>query len=406
MQTKLFLLFIGMALAPFMWPPISSAQVDVIPGSSVRGADLFQKKACVQCHVFGGVGGKVGPDLSQPNGRARTPMQLASALWNHGPQMWREQDARQLRPSLDSSETADLFAYFYSVSYFSAPGDAAKGAALFEEKRCANCHEKTASIIAPNRQRRLGPPISTWTNVEDPLAWAERMWNHSGKIFSELSSVGTAWPQFSTQEMVNLLAYLRSLPEARSETAVFQPGDPQQGLTTFERACESCHSFGRRTADRKIDLLGRRSPDVLTGYVAAMWNHAPIMQSRAGNNFPVLGPGDMSNLVAYLFAERYFFEEGNVQRGAAVFQRKNCASCHELRRKETGAPDLTLSTERYSPITMSAAIWRHGPAMLKLLQQKNLSWPKLEASEMTDLIAYLNSRLIQRIASPNRRLQN
>src|SRR5262245_14778372 len=88
MQTKLFVLFIGMALARFIWPPISSAQVDVIPGSSVRGADLFQKKACVQCHAFGGVGGKVGPDLAQPNGRAHTPMQLASALWNHGPQMW------------------------------------------------------------------------------------------------------------------------------------------------------------------------------------------------------------------------------------------------------------------------------------------------------------------------------
>src|SRR5262249_45004358 len=133
MQTRLLLFFIALALAPFLWPPVSSAQIDIIPGSSVRGADLFQKRGCVQCHAFNGIGGKVAPVLAQQTGRSHPPMQLASELWNHGPQMWRAQDSRQLRATLDSMETADLFAYFYSVSYFSAPGNAAKGAALFEE---------------------------------------------------------------------------------------------------------------------------------------------------------------------------------------------------------------------------------------------------------------------------------
>ena len=77
-------------------------------------------------------------------------------------------------------------------------------------------------------------------------------------------------------------------------------------------SCESCHSFGSRTTERKIDLLKRPGPDVLTGYVAAMWNHAPDMHRRAGSNFPIFGPGDMSNLVAYLFAQRYFDEEARI----------------------------------------------------------------------------------------------
>lgn len=385
---------------------MSSSQIQVIPGSSVRGAELFRGKACIECHAFGGVGGNIAPDLAQSNERARTPMQLASALWNHGPQMWRAQEARQIRPPLGSMETADLFAYFYSLSYFSAPGNAARGAGLFEEKGCGNCHETTASAASDHHHKALGPPISTWTRVEDPLAWAERMWNHSGKVFNELSQVGFGWPRFSTQDMVDLLAYLCSSPEARSQSAVFQPGDPEQGRMTFERSCDSCHSFGSRTtAQPKIDLLQRAGPDVLTGYVAAMWNHAPIMHSRAGNQFPILGPGDMSNLVAYLFAQRYFDEEGNVESGALLFQTKNCALCHEQRRKQTGAPDLTRSTERYSPITMSAAIWRHGPAMFETIEHENLPWPELESSEMADLIGYLNSRLVSRIARPHSEIE-
>jgi hypothetical protein len=72
--------------------------------------------------------------------------------------------------------------------------------------------------------------------------------------------------------------------------------------------------------------------------------------------------------------------------------------CHEQQRRQTGAPDLTISTERYSPITMSAAIWRHGPAMIEALDRQKLQWPELKPSEMADLITYLNSRLVRRIA--------
>jgi cytochrome c2 len=398
MQNKLGLFFIVLALASFAWPPVSSAQIEIVPGSSSKGGELFRKKACDTCHQAGGVGRDIGPSLTRPSGRAHTPMELASALWNHAPRMWRAQEARQVRPTLDSVETADLFAYFYSLSYFSAPGDAARGAGVFQEKRCANCHETSPSPAVGARRRPSGPPVSTWRDAEDSMAWAEHMWNHSGKVHDELSQKGVEWPRFSTQDMLDLLAYIRSLPEARSQSAVFQPGDPEQGRIVFERNCESCHSFGSRTAGRKIDLLKRPGPDVLTGYVAAMWNHAPLMHSKAGTRFPILGPGDMSNLVAYLFAQQYFYEEGDVKRGAQVFQTKNCASCHEQRRKQTGAPDLRLATERYSPITMAAAIWRHGPAMFQTIERERLSWPELSASEMSNLITYLNSRLIPRVA--------
>jgi cytochrome c2 len=320
--------------------------------------------------------------------------------------MWRAQDARAAagsRPMLDSMETSDLFAYFYSLAY-SKPGNAQRGSDLFQIKGCSSCHERTVATPAERRRNAspvtsLHSPISTWGAVDDPLVWAERMWNHVNKVYAETSVVGLVWPQFSGEEISDLLTYLRSLPEARSQEAVFQPGDPEQGRITFERNCETCHSFGGKTADPKVDLLQRSRPEDLTGYVAAMWNHAPTMYSKAGNQFPVLGRGDMSNLVAYLFTQRYFDEEGNVERGSHVFQNKNCIVCHEQRRQQVGAPDLTSATERYSAITMATAVWRHGPTMFKAAQQQNLAWPEFKGTEMPDLVAYLNSRLISRVST-------
>jgi len=72
-------------------------------------------------------------------------------------------------------------------------------------------------------------------------------------------------------------------------------------------------------------------------------------------------------------------------------------SCHEQQRAETGAPDLAMGAERYSPITISASVWRHGPAVLEIMQKRNVRWPQFSGPEMSDLIAYLNSRLIPRV---------
>jgi len=225
------------------------------------------------------------------------------------------------------------------------------------------------------------------------------MWNHSRIVAAEVSGNGLRWPEFSTEEMVDMLAYLRSVSRSPS-SPVFQPGDPELGRVTFENACESCHSFGNRTAKPKIDLLKRPAPQLLTGYVTAMWNHAPLMQQSAGQGFPILGPGDMANLVAYLFTQRYFDQEGNPGRGARVFESKGCASCHDRRQHETGAPDLTKSTERYSPVTVAASLFRHGPSMLETMRSRNEKWPQFTTAEMQDLIGFLNSRLVRLAAGP------
>jgi mono/diheme cytochrome c family protein len=66
---------------------------------------------------------------------------------------------------------------------------------------------------------------------------------------------------------------------------------------------------------------------------------------------------------------RRIFERGDSIHGRYIFQSKGCADCHEQRRKETGAPDLSQALETYSPITMTSAIWSHGPAMFQTIRQ-------------------------------------
>ena len=118
-------------------PAPSLAQAAPQAGSPRAGQALFQQKGCSKCHAIGGVGGTVGPDLgTRPP--TRHMAEMAGALWNHGPAMWAKMKEQGIAfPRLSDREMADVLAYIYFVQYVNRRGDAAKGAALFQEKSCA-----------------------------------------------------------------------------------------------------------------------------------------------------------------------------------------------------------------------------------------------------------------------------
>jgi cytochrome c2 len=368
----------------------ASAQVKVLPGSAARGGQLIITKGCTNCHAFGGGGGKNAPDLTRTPPSASSPGQLATALWNHAPQMWVAPD-KQWNIKLTSAEVADVFAFMYSALYFAPAGEAARGKAFFE-KNCSTCHSETRGGGGP------GTPLSEWAEVTDPLAWAGHMWNHSPAMYAAMSAKGRAWPTLTNQNVADLMIYFRSLPALRSKSTGFSLGEPELGRIAFERTCESCHSFGPSKVGKKVDLLERANQPTVTGYVAAMWNHAPRMQAKANGQLPKVNPADMPNLIAFLFSQSYFFERGDARRGQRVYERENCASCHEQRRRETGAPDLTQPPEAYSPITLTASVWRHAPSMFEATRRTGIPWPHFEGSDMNDVIAYLNSRVVRKVA--------
>lgn len=368
-----------------------SSQLTALPGSVVRGERVLTGNGCLNCHALNGKGGTRGPDLAMPSKTAGTPALFATSLWNHTPAMLAEfQRSNTPPPALNPTDAADLFTYFYATLYFSPRGNAARGGTVFIEKQCSACH----SEVLDTRSRPSF--VDTWMDLKDPSIWAERMWNHATEMNAAMSNRGIRWPSLSDQDVVDLVLFLSTRAGTQPEAYSFTTGEPEMGQAVFEESCSTCHSMGGREKS-KVDLLSRTGPSSVTGYIAAMWNHVPAMRRQTGST-PKLKAGQMPDLIAYLFAQRYFFEPGDSGRGKRVYEGKNCATCHQAQRNATGAPDLSKSVETFSPIILTAAAWRHGTSMTRTMKQQGIDWPEFKGREMSDLIAYLNSTRVVRVA--------
>src|SRR5579872_1395943 len=240
-----------------------------IAADSARGALLFESLSCVECHSINGKGGTVGPDLGKKIDRNFTPATLAATMWNHAPTMWAAMRDRDIRPGdLNPRVAADLFAYFYSARFFEKPGDAARGKRLFELKHCADWHgpaQATQSKLA------AAPPVSRWESIGQPIALADAMWNHGATMREEFSKRGLKWPELTSQNLTDLLVYLRNLPQTRNAVTRVEITAGAEGEALFRsKGCARCHTGN-------LALTGRLKGKTLTDIAAAMWNHEPRM---------------------------------------------------------------------------------------------------------------------------------
>jgi cytochrome c2 len=199
-----------------------------------------------------------------------------------------------------------------------------------------------------------------------------------------------AWPVFSGNDMADLIAYMRRVSSAGSKPAYLRPADPQAGARLFrEKGCALCHdrSLG---GVRAPNLRSPSLPRTLGQFAAAMWNHAPAMQAsmRAQKIArPTFSNKEMADLLAYLFAERFFEAPGSAASGEHLFADKGCNGCHRA-----GGIGPDLSRVSVSPIHMATSLWNHGPVMFQAMQQQKITWPRFQSGEITDLIEYLGTK--------------
>lgn len=354
-------------------------ELPILPGDAQQGQDLFQSQKCIMCHSVDGAGGNRASDLARPIGRGYTPAAMAALMWNHAPAMWAAMEKEGIpKPRLSRQHAADLFAFFGSARYFDPPGDAARGRRVFDAKRCRDCHG-LASGVNP-----LAKPVSAWEPLSDPIALAAQMWNHAAQMRPEMARRSVPWPQFTSQELADLVVYLQNLARVRGwRNRLSATGGPAQasartGEQLFHsKGCQSCHTGSRSHVGRYTG----RSP---TDFASAMWNHAPWMAEQP----PTLTYAEMRHIVGYLWTLQVFDRPGNPARGRHVFTTKKCAACHA--NASSGAPGLASWNGRTHAFAMVEALWQHGPAMFQLVRKKQLPWPRFAAEEMRDLIAYLN----------------
>ncbi len=356
--------------------------------NAAAGSRVFGEKGCVKCHAINGIGGTEGPDLGRAP-RLRSFYDLASDMWNHGPEMverMRELGIEQ--PRLSPRETGNLIAFLFTVDYFDPPGDPAVGEIVFTEKRCVFCHQVggVGGVI--------GPDLSRLVQTPSPIEVATAMWNHGPAMSERLREQGIDRPSFTGSQLIDLIAYLKSSsPRPLDESRYVLPGRAGAGRTLFEeKQCVRCHGSPERTDQVGPDLAERAAHRSLTEFAAAMWNKQPAMlRAMRVRGIPEiqLDAAEMADLVAYLYSLRYFADSGTRHRGRQLLAQKGCLDCHSLNgRGGSSAVDLSGADGLATPTAVIAALWNH---TLIAEVAEGAFWPAFRPGEMADLTVFLQT---------------
>jgi len=269
------------------------------PGNAEGGRKLFAEKKCAVCHTFHGSGGKVGPDLDHL-AQFRSPIYVASAMWNHGPQM--AQKMKELgieRPSFTSAELKDLIAYVAPATagpqagpVYALPGRPDTGRLLFAAKSCIECH------AVGGVGGKVGPDLVERGVRQSPIEFAATIWNKAPAMEAAMKTRGVTPPQLTPADMADIVAYLYSVRYFGNG------GNIQNGWTVATRkGCLTCHAVRGERGKPASDITKWKGLDSPAAVLSALWNHAVVMPPSIGgkkSEWPLLNPQEMADLVALL----------------------------------------------------------------------------------------------------------
>jgi mono/diheme cytochrome c family protein len=295
--------------ARLAWPELTAKEVGSLtaflyfidylgrPGEATAGRRVFRSEGCGECHSLEGAGDGPAPDLARLN-RFASPLYIAQAIWNHGPAMFETMRlAGVATPEFAAGDLADLSAFVRQTArggpqerMLVAPGNPNRGRELFGSRGCPLCH-------GPDARGDGGPDLTQSDLHRSAEAIAGSMWNHAEEMSAAMRARGLGWPQFTTPELADLIAFLYFLPFADP------PGDAGRGAEVFaSRSCAECHGGGE-AAHAGPDLAASGVAGKHADFVAAMWNHAPLMKESIlgeGRPWPELSGDDLRDILAYL----------------------------------------------------------------------------------------------------------
>ncbi len=269
------------------------------PGNAAAGQELFRSKGCIECHAVRGQGGVVGPDLATVSG-VDTPIKWAQILWNHAPNMEKNFVRVGIAwPRFEKNEMGDLLAYIREVSggarteHTLLPASPQHGGEIFRDKGCSHCH------ALQGQGGHVGPDLTA--GRQSPMtmvSFAGEMWNHSPTMYREMSERGVTRPQFSGQDMADLMAFFNTL-------RYFEPdGSVTAGRGLFiARGCSRCHGDNAQGGSEGPALRGGKAQMNSITLAAALWRHGPEMYrhtQNVGMPWPKLKENDLGDLFAFL----------------------------------------------------------------------------------------------------------
>src|SRR5258708_4083380 len=261
--------------------------------------------------------------------------------------------------------------------------DSKRGAALFRDQMCTNCHAVAGEgkpSLAPDLGRRIDRNYT-------PAGIASLMWNHAPVMFASIRKQGLTMPQLSESQAADLFAFFYSAHYFE------RPGEPQRGKALFaSKACAGCHALtkGSPTVGPPVsEWSALTDPTVM---IQRMWEHAPQMNKAMEARhvpWPELTSQDMADLLVYLQNQpetrnaKLAFEVVSPEGGEELFHSKGCANCHVNQRAfENLLGDTTLTD-------VAAALWNHAPLMTK---NPATAPGSITAPEMRKILSYVSTR--------------
>ncbi len=268
-------------------------------GNVLEGKKLLSSKGCLTCHSIRGDGNEVGPRLDRISSYV-SPLFMAQALWNHGPEMKERMAARHVGwPKFEDDEIVDLTNYVrilrkdsHAHETYLRPGNPEEGANLIESKGCLQCH------AVQGKGADIAPAFEEMDLDKNVTEMAGLMWNHGESMIELVREKKLDWPRFDSEEIGDLISYLYAIDFME------QNGDADTGEQVFDsKGCTSCHSAQAGVASIGPALAAFEDINSPAQLAQIMWNHAPKMESRMqelGIAWPSFTRGEMEHLYEFL----------------------------------------------------------------------------------------------------------
>jgi len=185
---------------------------------------------------------------------------------------------------------------------------------------------------------------------------------------------------------------------AETDASFIFPEDANRGWKLFlSKNCINCHAiWGQGEGNIGPDLGRTQITHLSEGQLATnIVNHLPTMWEKMqeeGIPYPLISPQEMAELFSFLYFIRYVDEPGDPSQGKTLLSTKGCTTCHSILGKGGKiGPDLTRWGVYTNPIVWSQQMWQHAPQMEQEMKKKGMSWPQLNAADMANLVAYIQS---------------
>lgn len=163
------------------------------PGNPASGKRLFKAWACASCH---GADQPIAAEGAAPRSASENALGLLHHAAGNRP---------VTRPSPNVgealSDVSDLLAYLTWKGQSLEGGDATRGARLFSDRGCGQCHR-------PQVEGGIAKPPSSLAAFENEYAVASAMISHAGRMAEAAQMRAATWPRLTQTEALDVIAYL------------------------------------------------------------------------------------------------------------------------------------------------------------------------------------------------------